>query len=799
MAFTAAEIATQLVQQLRVLDPAISAEPGTPERKIIDTFASKIAEGQLDLSVLQGGLNVDSKFGTNLDRFLALFNFGRQQAVAATGFVTFSRPNSPAPQDIRIPAGSRVIAPNGAIGDVVFTTTFDVVLKQNTTSIAAPVVAVLPGASGNVAANSITQLVNVYGVYQVTNEAPITGGLSLEDDDALKTRFRNTIFRNVSGTTDQYLALAVATPFTTKANVIGPISRYREYIQVPDADDASLSGLSPDQGLYTTAMSTIPYSKYTYSGIPYFVTNGKNGAETIFLRPNADFTFNSPPLNKGDAARNAAQNPGETEWDSTDASNVYRPNATFLNVYTGADAAVQAARPGDVLLFEHSYLSSASRNDWLRNVTNCVDVFIDGGNNVVATSVVPRPTSTNLFVTDAAHRYYYQNYRRVGEAEHRPVVGNLVSQLYFQPVSALPDKITVGSVNYYRGYHYWLVEDVSELGGTVRARNAIEWSASTPTGRPAAMTLMTRPRGPGPRSLWGDDRRDGDRTFGLGHELHLRQATSTTSRRQPRARSRPRPTSWHTRPAALLQARHHCHVLAGRQHHEATPTIRAAVQSFLAGQYFGSTIQLSDLLNVIHNVSGVDNVRWSRDVPAIGGEIDETRVRVLEVNIDGTPTIGPVLDTVIYGGGTRPAQFKLYIPGAATGGTVTAHYGASSVALSYNSDSSTWAGDNTNIHPANTSAATNLRDRLRALPSSDTSLTVTGSGTVASPFLINYVANGARALTFTGALTGGGNAFNTDFYLVDDELPSLPDDAASGDSVAGLVIRPRAQSTWTRL
>jgi hypothetical protein len=211
MPFTAADIAAQMIQQLRVLDPAISAEPGTPERKILDTVAIKVAESQIDLSALQGGLDVDSKFGSNLDKFLALFRFGRQDAVAATGFVTFSRPNAPAPRDISVPTGTRVIAPSTS-GDIIFQTTFDVVLRQGTTSIVAPVVAVVTGALGNLAANKITQLVSVDGIYTVTNELPTSGGLDREDDDSVKARFKNTVFRNVSGTTDQYLALAVATP-----------------------------------------------------------------------------------------------------------------------------------------------------------------------------------------------------------------------------------------------------------------------------------------------------------------------------------------------------------------------------------------------------------------------------------------------------------------------------------------------------------------------------------------------------------------------------------------------------------
>jgi len=48
MAKTAAEYSQQIRAQLKVLDPAISADPLTPERKIIDTFAEVMADTQID-------------------------------------------------------------------------------------------------------------------------------------------------------------------------------------------------------------------------------------------------------------------------------------------------------------------------------------------------------------------------------------------------------------------------------------------------------------------------------------------------------------------------------------------------------------------------------------------------------------------------------------------------------------------------------------------------------------------------------------------------------------------------------
>jgi hypothetical protein len=55
MALTQSQIALQMLAQFRRLDPSVSAEVGTPERKILDTVAQSLSDSQLDLSALQQG------------------------------------------------------------------------------------------------------------------------------------------------------------------------------------------------------------------------------------------------------------------------------------------------------------------------------------------------------------------------------------------------------------------------------------------------------------------------------------------------------------------------------------------------------------------------------------------------------------------------------------------------------------------------------------------------------------------------------------------------------------------------
>jgi uncharacterized phage protein gp47/JayE len=626
MALTQQELAAQMLAQLRLLDPSVSAEVGTPERKILDTVAQALSDAQVDLVQLSGALDIDSKVGSKLDNFLALFGFGRQKAVAASGFVSFGR-TSPSTQDIRIPAGTQVIAPNQSsslvsadtLQNVVFETTFDTTLLAGQTSVAAPVRAMLTGSIGNVAANKITLFAAnpVYGIHTVNNEAAISGGVDQEDDDQLKVRFKNTVFRNLAGTQDQYIAIAASAATTTKVNVVGPISRYREYIQVPPVDDNSAydvdSDGSPDLGLgtvgeYTTAMSTVPYSKHIYSNVPNFISNGQNGSSSVFWREGFDWRMNvlSSAKDRGDTRRFAA-----TNIDVSAANAPFRPNITFTNVYTGTNDDVVAIRPGDTLLFEHSYMSQASRNNFDINVTNCVDVYVDGANEVVGSTIFPSPgaSTTAAIVNTATSKYYQQNYRLAGQPTTLPTLGYLLFPLYWQPVVDLPEQIIISTTTdtsiFYLGEHYFLAEDVTELRGTIRARNGILWNpnangATSPSD--VARTGLSLNEFPAGTSVAVDNYVYDRNIVDLQGNLEASKQVTTDVL---------------VHRAKLRYFKLDITVMYGSGANTAATNnaIRIAVNNYFQSQYFGNVIQLSDLLQAIHSVSGVDNVRWSSDLP----------------------------------------------------------------------------------------------------------------------------------------------------------------------------------------
>lgn len=796
---TQGELSLNMIRQLRLLDPSISAEVGTPERKIIDTVAEQLATAQIDLTQLNSAFDIESKFGTDLDEFLAIFGFARQTGAFATGYVTFSRVTASS-VTIPIPVGTRVAAPSvttsgGGAVQLNFATTAYGELTPGELKVTVPVRCTTTGTIGNVAANTITGFGSspVLGITNVNNPIATTGGADPETDAALKVRFKNTVFRNVAGTEDQFLALAISTAFSTKANAVGPISRYQEYIQVPDVDDATND---PDSGMggngsvgeWTSALSTIPYSKHVYETLPYYLTTGETtNVETSFYRQEVDFRINTTATarNKGDAYRGwkvgGGFQPEETGYTQ------FQPNLTFFNVYQGTNEEVHAIRPKDILLFEHSYMSNVSRNNYERQLLNCVDVFINGENPVQADAItiVPTPSfsSLNSFSATASSRYYIENYRRVGEPERRPVAGNFFQGLFWTPVLSVPTSIVTSQATYFLGIHYWAVEDVSELGRSVRARTGIEWNAT--------VKGMASGDGEGGEQYTSyaitANPAESLEIIGYTYDRNIVDLQATLEANKQITSD----VLAHQSENRYLKLDLTIMYTPGFSMSSVNNNIKIALEGYFSELYFGTTIQLSDILQQVHNVAGVDNVRWSRDVLEADGKTADSsgnpRYRVVECDNNGNPLANFLIDRKTYGTTSSIEVQVGYYTGSVTGGYFE---------LTYNGT--------TTVKIESTFTAANIKTALEAKSIPINS--VTGSGTPLAPFVFTFSANGYRQpLRVTkNQLTGSTKisattVFNTDFFLNDNELPALPSGQLSTDTLPGLILRKRAQNTWGQL
>jgi uncharacterized phage protein gp47/JayE len=474
------QIINNIINDLRFKVPSMSLIEGTPERRIIEAVAQAIAENQIDLNILNGGLDIDAKVGSDLDNMLGLFGFGRQVGTKASGFLKLSR-NTNADAPLRIPAGTQFLAKAANNGsDVIFISNRSVIMAAGTKDVIVPIECIESGEKGNVPANTITDWngAAINSIISINNEAPIVGGTNKESDDNLKARFTATgPFRNLAGTRDSYLALALST-LSKKATIIGPSSKYTEYIQVPELPDDN--GGNSSALNYTTALSTNTNAKFIYDNLPYHVSDDTTSLITIYTQ-DADFVMNTSPSakNKGDAYREYV-NGINLDPLSTSAPTIYQPNVTFTNVYTGDQKNIQTVSPKDVLFFEYSYLSSASRNDYLRGISNCVDIYVDNSDPVLANVEMARPGNyipVKTFVQDDKTNYlYYQNFRRKNDNQSCPVPGHIYTPILNQPLVELPNMISTANGTFIKNVHYWEVEDFTDLKGTIRARDGIEWA-----------------------------------------------------------------------------------------------------------------------------------------------------------------------------------------------------------------------------------------------------------------------------------------------------------------------------------
>lgn len=522
------EILERMRSALRISDPGWDIAPGTPEYRILEAVAQEIAKTAIDGLLHDYHFDIDRKTGQDLDSFVGLFGFARILGKRATGYVTFGR-GTAASETVIIPVGTQVFA-NLPSGIVYFQTTTTVAMAIGETSVMAPIEAVVAGTQGNVPAGSITNLAQpIPGVTTVTNQSPTDGGTDPESDDALRDRWKRTVFRNMAGTEDQLLAVAFQSQEVKQATVIGPEVRYSEQLQVPSS--------SP-----YTVTSQVPDSKYTY-----------------------------PPENEA-VIRDAGLPTEQYGIYLTDYSfsSTVPPTVTILNT--------SKFPPSSIITLEHDYTPICSRNDPANAIANKVDIFVSGA--------VPRQVSetvkmnTALVFDNAGGSLDKDNWVR-DDGVTTPSVGNYLMRLSKAPLYSIPDTITVSGQTYTKDVHYWLIRDVTNLRGSVRAADGIEWLS---TNAPANETFVDITYMYNSLVERVDDDINLVRLVGMDtlvHEAAYRRLRFNLG--------------LVLFPTFLVE--------------NVVPNIRSALDSWLTSKGFRDHVQISDVYSVISNVVGVDSVR----------------------------------------------------------------------------------------------------------------------------------------------------------------------------------------------
>lgn len=437
------DISSSIAAMLAVTEPTLDTSVGSVTRKIIDAVAASISNLTIDNQILSYQYDIDSMTGANLDAFVQLFGLSRFPAARATGTVTFAVSSAQA-SPISIPVNAQVASADGTeVAQTITAATLD----AGSLSVTVPVQMTTAGPDGNVAAATLTVLMTpATGISTVTNTAPTTGGTNQETDSQLQARWKATVFRNMAGTDQMYLGVALAAPGCIGANVLGAYKRRTEQLQV-------VSG---------GAISTVPDAAYVYSSGQIAGNDISDGDIAV---PGLQYTWNSGTIP-----------PGITVLDSS-----YFPS-------------------GDIFDLSFAYVPVWSRNQPASNITNRIDVWCAGVNAVSASQSLIFSNSIQFSSTPSS-TYYNQHFVRPDGTN--PVAGNVFIPLAWGPIITVPSVITIGSTSYGLAtaahplgsasggitYAYQIVHDTTAFGWSPYSNFGLEWNAGTVPANGSAFSI----------------------------------------------------------------------------------------------------------------------------------------------------------------------------------------------------------------------------------------------------------------------------------------------------------------------
>lgn len=539
MATTQTDIASQMKTALAVSMPELDTSVGTPAAKIIDAVAGSIADAYLENQLLTYTYDVDSKTDADLDSFTQLFGIARLPAKRATGTVTFSRSSENTDSIIFIPINFQITSATDT--GIIFQTVTGATINVGALSVSVPIQAVDAGPAGNVGPNLVTNMSSpISGIAAVTNTAATIGGVDQETDTQLRNRWKATVFRNMAGTEDMFLGIALNDPDCFAAQVVTATKQAREQIQI-------VSG---------AATSTVNDAKYVF-GTPVFLGQDIDNGDVYVNGHDYTFSATIPPT-------------------ITVNSSTAIPDGTIADL-------------------EYQYTPNASRSDPANGILNRVDVWTAGSRAVAAQqSMVFR--NTQVFTTSGSMNV--ANFIRPDGTA--PVSGNVFIPLAYGPILTVSPTITIGSTTYGLAtaanpmgtvtggvtYAYQIVHENNSNGWTPQSRFGLEWNAANLAANNSVFTVGV----------------DGAYTYNdvptaIQQELDSWRLAGTDVRA-------------HQATSALL--RFSFAIMYDRNAYppQVNQAINSALSSWLNSLGLSAVVQVSDVLQTVHNVPGVDNVRF---------------------------------------------------------------------------------------------------------------------------------------------------------------------------------------------
>lgn len=254
-----------------------------------------------------------------------------------------------------------------------------------------------------------------------------------------------------------------------------------------------------------------------------------------------------------------------------------------------------AVPDGTILDLSFDYVPIMSRNQPDANppITNRIDIFVNGVRAVAASETLVMRRSVVLNNTPTS-KFYVGNFVR--DKGGAPSVGWYFIPLAFGPIVTVPDVLTINALTYTKDGSgtgikpFYLVYDKTSFGNSFNSLAGLAFPADANAPADNVIFTIAYSYNDVPRSV-----EESVRNWRiLGTDVRVHQATFFLLKFN----------------LAVMYVPHSNKDVVDQD-------IATALQALINGIGFNSVVQVSDVLQVVHNVSGVDNVRFltSTDSP----------------------------------------------------------------------------------------------------------------------------------------------------------------------------------------
>jgi hypothetical protein len=540
------DVAAKIVAALNAAEPDLDVSPGTPVRKILDAVAESIAEAYSDSNLINYQYDIDSKIGGDLDDFCSLFGITRLPAQRSQGVVTFTRPN-----DAFAATAALVIPPGTQVvaqtNPIVYVqTTVSSVMNPAQLTMDIPVQAVTAGSSGNVATGMLTTIATAVSGIASVINATPMVGGSAQESDA---DLRTRFRQTVFRSLAGTQSMYQGIALATPQDPTLPLSRAVSQVNVLGSSKRYREQIQIVAG---AATSTVQRAAFIY---PDFVFCGADidGGNLLTQGTNYAITPNNPT--------------------------------------TGADATLTISAlnnmPDGLYDLDFEYVPQASRNDPNNTrfakggVNNRIDVWINGVITDVASQSVTF-TNARRFSDTLTDPYYRQAFRQSSAATPVPPLNNVFIPLAFGPITSVPASITLAAVTYLLGSDYWMVKREDAFGMSPYSMYGLAWQ-----------TTRMPPNGT---------------TFSLSYSYNRVARDVQDNINQWRLVG----TDAQAHCGLRKMIRFNMAIVYNRQFDSTAvnTSIDVALSTLCSSLGFDSSLQVSDVIQTVHNVAGVDNVRF---------------------------------------------------------------------------------------------------------------------------------------------------------------------------------------------